>query len=180
MIELDLRIFHWLNQTLVHPWLDVLMPIATRWTTWWGAMGAGALYLLAREGSRGRRAVLALVLAFALGDSVVAHVLKPTFHRLRPCHAGTEARTLGRCGGRYGFPSNHATNVAAASAALGTFYPVTLAITVPVALLVGWSRIYLGVHYPADVAAGFLFGGGLGMLMSLILRPKRSHGLPER
>lgn len=179
MIELDLLLFHWLNRGTIHPWLDRLMPIVTSWTSWGVAIGAGVIYLLAFRGDRGRRAVLAMVLAVALGDSAAAHILKPAFHRLRPCHAAIDARVVVRCGGRYGFPSNHATNGAAASAALGTFYPVTLAITVPVALLVGWSRVYLGVHYPGDVAAGFLFGAFTGILVAVVIRRQGPRRLPE-
>lgn len=179
MIELDLRLFHLLNQVLVHPWLDLLMPIATHWATWAVTLGLVAIYLVARQGDRGRRTLLSLLLALALGDFVAAQLLKPAFHRLRPCHDSVDVRTSGRCGGRYGFPSNHATNAAAVSAALGTFYPVTLVATVPLALLVGWSRIYLGVHYPADVAAGFLLGAGIGVLVALIVRSIRKSRLPE-
>jgi len=179
VIELDLRLFHFLNQVLVHPWLDVLMPIATHPATWAVALGLGAIYLAVRQGDRGRRTIVAVLLALALGDFVAAQLLKPAFHRLRPCHDSVEVRNPGRCGGRYGFPSNHATNAASVSAALGTFYPVTLVATVPLALLVGWSRIYLGVHYPADVVAGFLLGAMVGVLVAMIVLSLRRSRLPE-
>jgi len=116
--ELDLRLFHWMNGVATPPALDWLMPVATRWTTWALLLGAGAIHLLVARGARGRQAVLSLVLALALGDLLAAQVLKPAFHRLRPCHDTVGARVLGSCGGRHGFPSNHATNVASASAAL--------------------------------------------------------------
>ena len=179
MTELDLRLFHWLNGVAIHPWLDWLMPIVTRRTTWGVFLGAGALYLLMTRGIRGRQVVLSLVLALALGDFGAAQILKPAFHRLRPCHAPVAARVLGSCGGRHGFPSNHATNAASATAVLGIYYPATLAVTIPCAMLVGWSRIYLGVHYPGDVAAGFLLGGCLGSLVASAVGGKFVRRLPD-
>lgn len=163
MSGIDLRLFHWLNGRAVHPWLDVAMPILTSRQVWGVVLVGLIAWLIARGARRGRLAALSLVLALALGDVTASQLFKPAFARPRPCHAGQTTRLLVRCGGRNGFPSNHAVNAASVCSALGSFFPASLPITVPLAVAVGWSRVYVGVHYPADVVAGWGWGGVVGL-----------------
>jgi undecaprenyl-diphosphatase len=176
---LDRQLFTWLNQGFTHPVLDSVMPVISDWRSWGGLIAVAALFLVLGRGGTGRRTVVALILSIALGDAFASQVLKPIVHRPRPCHELAEARVIGRCGGRNGFPSNHATNVGAATAVLGTFYPSALLVAVPAALLVGWSRVYLGAHYPGDVLAGYLLGALLGLGVASICRRIRRKPLPE-
>ena len=179
MSAIDRQLFDWLNHGWTNGFLDTMMPIISNARSWGGLLVAAALALALFGGATGRRTVIALVLSIALGDTLASQVIKPLVHRPRPCHALSEARVVGRCGGRNGFPSNHATNVAAATAVLGTFYPAALAVAVPASLLVGFSRIYLGAHYPGDVLAGYLLGGAIGLLMARICRRIGRQPLPE-
>lgn len=183
LAALDHRLYHLLNGTWHTPVLDAVMPIFTS-APFLAAAGAVLLLgLLLRTGARGRRAVLASLLSLALTDAFTAQVLKPGFHRPRPCRSVADARLLVRCGGRNGFPSNHAANAAALAAVLACFYPRSLRAGVPFALAVGWSRVYVGVHFPADVAGGFLvgalIGGGAGWLLARPGRGARQESAPE-
>lgn len=180
MDALDRELFLRINHGLASPLLDRLMPIVTDWRSWGLLLALASLYLLVFRGRRGRLAVLAVVLAFGTADALVSQVMKPGFGRLRPCRAVPEARVLAPCRGRNGFPSNHAANTAAATAALAVFYPPSLAATVPATALVGLSRIYLGVHYPGDIVAGFAVGGllGAGFGAGLSRLFGRRRGLP--
>ncbi len=71
---------------------------------------------------------------------------------------------------RGSFPSGHTIHAVNFTVMLGTLYPVTLWVMVPLMLSIGLSRVVLGQHYPSDVLAGAAIGFMLGKL-SLALMP---------
>ncbi|MCD8538988.1 MAG: phosphatase PAP2 family protein [Leadbetterella sp.] len=112
-----------------------------------------------------RKALIYFVLigaAVGLCDFIASGILKPIFERLRPCHDFLGEMTLvGNCGGMYGFASSHAANSFGlfsgfSGAFKGNKYVFWLLLLW--AVLMSYSRIYIGVHHPGDVVAGALIG----------------------
>jgi len=109
-----------------------------------------------------------IILAVVLADQVSVQLFKNLFQRLRPCHEpsleGMVHLVNGECGGLYGFVSSHASNsfnVALISLLFIKKKWYTISI-ISWAAIIGYSRIYLGVHYPGDVICGSMVGALIG------------------
>lgn len=114
----------------------------------------------------------AILIAFS--DQISVHLFKNIFQRLRPCHDPDLADMVHivreKCGGQYGFISSHAANTFAISFFLikliGRKYKYFTVLIFIWAILISYSRIYLGVHFPCDVIIGAFFGAFLGWVFS--------------
>jgi undecaprenyl-diphosphatase len=167
----DVSLFRKLNAVWTHPWLDAALPILTDLHKvrpfLYGAVPVLLLWWLYAKRKEAAKALAAAALAVALADSVNHRLLKPSFARSRPTKAGVAAvlRTPEHHG--YSFPSNHAANTAAAAHVLLALSPPAGVAAILFALLIGYSRIYVGVHFPADVLAGWLVGWTAGWAVLL-------------
>ncbi|MGA5418503.1 phosphatase PAP2 family protein [Streptomyces pseudogriseolus] len=106
---------------------------------------------------------------------VCSEVLKSMVTEERPCRAVTDAApSLATCPpyGDWSFPSNHATIAGASAATLVLVRRTLIRLTAPLALLAAFSRVFVGVHYPHDVAAGLLLGAAVApAVVALATRP---------
>jgi undecaprenyl-diphosphatase len=120
---------------------------------------------------------LSAALLIALSDQISVHAFKNVFLRYRPCHnllIQAQVHLNDGCGGTYGFISSHAANTFALAMFLGLLFKnkiryFTFFIFIW-ATFVSYSRIYNGVHYPLDVAAGAIVGMGIGIVVFKIYK----------
>ena len=185
-------------------WADILMWYISKSTTWLPlyALLVGLIVYrfgilspsLCREGRRGSSLLRVLIIlagfavAVGVSDFVSSGIIKPWVCRLRPTHEPALAGMLhlvnGYTGGMYGFVSSHAANTMACALLFALLYRNKYA-TVGLMLWVAlncYSRMYLGVHYPADIIGGLAIGAMVatltyGMVRRLVERvDERSEG----
>lgn len=114
---------------------------------------------------------LALLAPLAvIGAYLVSEVAKSLIQEERPCRAVAGAAPIAECPsvGDWSFPSNHATIAASCAIVLTVVLPRLAPVVIPLALLMAFSRVFVGVHYPHDVAAGFLVGSTVGVSLALL------------
>jgi len=138
--------------------------LAEVWTEL-GLLLFGVLFVVAWwRARRGDPRALAISVLAPLATAVAyvcSEALKSVIDEERPCRAVSGAlKPLVECPayGDWSFPSNHSTIAGAAAIGLVLAWPRIAALTVPMAVLMAASRVFVGVHYPHDVAVGLVFG----------------------
>jgi undecaprenyl-diphosphatase len=163
--QLDTALFYWINVQLANPVMDKVMVAITLKQNWIIPGAIIALWLMFAQGKKGRILVVLLFLSILFADQISSSLLKPAIGRLRPCKTLEHIRLLVHCGSIYGFPSSHASNIAAALGIFAMFYRKAMIPCMLVIFLVGLSRIVVGVHYPVDVLGGWMLGGIIAYLL---------------
>jgi undecaprenyl-diphosphatase len=150
------------------PWLDrVLVPLtrAANNSVLWIVIGG---VLAAFGGRRGKRAALRGVGSIGLTSLFVNQVVKRLVRRPRPSLRHVPAaRRLHAQPLTTSFPSGHAASAAAFAVGVASELPKARLPLAGAAAAVGYSRTYVGVHYPLDVAVGAAVGAALGALTRL-------------
>lgn len=149
--------------------LDGIMLFVSSKTGWLPLYLVLIYFIIKDYGRRSWLVFVVVALTVLLADQGSVHLFKNVFQRLRPCHDVEMSGLLHMvkpCGGKFGFVSSHAAN---------SFSIAVLTILLlknkhswiwPAMLLYGliiiYSRVYLGVHYPSDVIAGAVVGSIIG------------------
>ena len=158
--NLDTGLFRLVHESFSNRFFDWLMPIASGNPAFIPVVVLVAAALLFRGGARGRMFLLFLALAIFVTDSLLCNNLKHLIGRPRPFLTLVDVVPLIGKGGSGSMPSSHSANWAAGAFTAFLFYRRSLWFMVPMTFLISFSRIYNGVHYPADVLVGWIVGMG--------------------
>jgi undecaprenyl-diphosphatase len=181
LVRLDAGLFRLLAPDGRHPVLDLFFPLITQLKVFAVPLALAWIALFWRGDRRTRVLLLALLLAVGLSDLVSSHGIKPLVARERPCHVVSPVRLFFSCKGSYSMPSSHAANLAAAAVVLGAAYRRWIPAFALAALLVGYSRVYIGLHYPGDVLVGYAVGAAVGFgVLRFACRWTRAPGLSDQ
>jgi undecaprenyl-diphosphatase len=170
MLErLDQQLFLFLNSLHSPFWDQVMHAVSGRII--WVPLYLAILIYLGIENKRKFLVILLFIIIAATLSDQASVLVKNLVQRLRPCYepalAGLVHTFKEECGGKFSFVSSHATNsfdVALLSLMFirKRWYTISIILW---AAVIGYSRIYLGVHYPGDVICGSLLGAFIGWSM---------------
>lgn len=197
----DHELLRLINQEWTHPLLDWLLPAVSAIEAWLPLLVLVALGVLWRGGKRARVMLLMLGVTLAVCDGVVCKSLKSAVGRVRPRDAmdGVVIRDLGKASPGFmrlfqpvvikpskasaetrgkSFPSSHTANLFAAATVVAFFYRGWGAAIYGLAVLVAWSRVYGGAHWPSDIPPSAGLGVALAWLILTLVRQRWPHWLP--
>ncbi|HQX44358.1 MAG: phosphatase PAP2 family protein [Saprospiraceae bacterium] len=175
LIWLDHKIFEWIQLNLRASELDVLISLCRDKHFWLPLYVFLVAYVVFNYKINLVKFVLMIVVLISLSDQLTSSLIKKTVRRERPCkeaYFSDQFNTPVGCSGGFSFPSSHASNHMALGAFLYLFFEGKnkfkrrMLLIWP--LIVGFAQVYVAVHFPFDVLAGFLIGAILGMLCYLL------------
>lgn len=158
--SLDVAIFRFINGGLSNSLFDELMPLISGNSLFTPILILITIALLWKGGKRERIFVLLALTIVAIGDGWICNSVKEAVGRARPFHDLSETNLLVGRGKYSSMPSSHAANWFAATMVAFIFYRRSWRFMLPLALLISFSRIYVGVHYPTDILVGAILGAG--------------------
>ncbi|MBZ9688544.1 phosphatase PAP2 family protein [Clostridium estertheticum] len=148
--------------------LDIIMPVLT----FMGNMGIVwviiAIALIVDKPYRiiGYSIFLTLIIGTIVGEGIVKHIVR----RVRPCNKQDNFSMFNLKPISYSFPSGHTLSSFAAAEMLSLYFTQYRLVFMSMAILIALSRLYLYVHYPTDVIAGFIIGVLCSKIIFIILQ----------
>ncbi|WP_435355077.1 phosphatase PAP2 family protein [Emticicia sp. SJ17W-69] len=164
--------FLWLN-SFHSPTFDVIMFWVTYRFTWLPLYVYVIYYIYIKFRTTFWQNLIFIAFSVGLSDRFTSGFMKPYFQRFRPCHdplIQQMVHVVGDCGGQFGFASSHAANCFALAA---SFYLLNRGGKLTIflfiwAIIVSYSRIYVGVHFPTDLIVGAIIGVLISMMLFIL------------
>ena len=176
LVQFDQHLFSAINNGLSNSFFDWLMPLLRNRYFWSPLYLFIAIFLVRNYGKQGWIILLFFGLTFGITHYFASSLIKPAVQRLRPCNdpdMKPEMQSRIACGSGYSFPSTHASNHFALAMFLITIFYHQWKSILPLCFLwafsISFAQVYVGVHYPLDVAAGAILGCIIGYLTATTL-----------
>jgi len=174
LLKYDTEFFLFLNNLGSESWDGLWLFITHKWSSI--PIYAILLYLIFKNyGWKGTLVIVVCVALMITATDQLANLFKYGIRRPRPCQVAElreQMRYVADGCGRFGYFSAHAASSMAAAVFLGLslqkWYKYLPFLLLVWAAITGYSRIYLGVHYPLDVVTGMAFGGLIGWFFYLL------------
>jgi undecaprenyl-diphosphatase len=179
----DHGLFYLINRDWQIDFFDFLMPILSNLNYFIVTFGLLLIFLLVKKNVKLRVLAISILLLILVSDNLCTLVLKKMFNRPRPYHSVSNIHMYYRFtkewsttpqlkekvyGKSHSLPSCHATNIFAVAILLSFYFKRFWPVFYLIALLVGYSRVYLGDHFPLDVFVGGVAGTLSGLLFALV------------
>jgi YegS/Rv2252/BmrU family lipid kinase len=166
----DAAVFLKINAMVPGTAVDRAFELISRFIHYGEGWAAVVLLIAVADPRRGIRIAAETLPALWATMLTVNLLLKPLFRRRRPFIAFVKARVIGPRPLDFSFPSGHAAAGFAGAVLLGSHLPGWAPLFYVFAAAVGFSRIYLGVHYPSDVIIGGTAGAALALAYQALIQ----------
>jgi undecaprenyl-diphosphatase len=163
--------FYLINHALANRVMDRIMPAASDLNQWMPFLVIVWMVVMVWGKRRGRIIASVALVAVILTDQFSASLLKPLIQRSRPCNIlpairlfvegdwiVTSKMPVLTYSTSFSFPSNHAANLTGQAVFWSHYFGTLAPLFYTLALMVCYSRIYMGLHYPSDVMGGMVIG----------------------
>ena len=180
----DQGMFEAINKSMSNGFFDALLPLFSDFSIWLVPLAILWIFYFVRTNRTGRLIAIGCFVVIAATDQISDNFLKPLVQRNRPCNVVPAAHYYDDHGDwittdkfglttykqSFSFPSNHAANIAGQAMYWSYFFPEVAPVMIIATVLVGYSRVYVGHHWPVDVLTGYLLGALLAWLVARFLQ----------